>query len=128
MEQVFKDFTSALNNAFKFFATYAKVDNFVYSGPLVYCMRHGKSESGDEGALLPETAKDFETAEFIENVLRINPNVIYTSKLQRAQQTAQAVQNILMKYRGKTVEVIVDEKWSTADALTAYADVLAKDT
>ena len=128
MEQVFKDFTSALNNAFKFFATYAKVDNFVYSGPLVYCMRHGKSESGDDGALLPETAEDFAKPEFIETVLRINPNIIYTSKLQRAQKTAEAIQNILMKYRGKTVDVIVDERWSTTDALATYTDVLAKDT
>jgi len=47
VEQVFKDFTSALNNAFKFFATYAKVDNFVYSAPQIYCMRHAKAESGD---------------------------------------------------------------------------------
>ena len=128
VEQVFKDFTSALNNAFKFFATYAKVDNFVYSGPLVYCMRHGKSESGDDGALLPETAEDFAKPEFIETVLRINPNIIYTSKLQRAQKTAEAIQNILMKYRGKTVDVIVDERWSTTDALATYTDVLAKDT
>lgn len=45
VEQVYKDFTSALNNAFKFFSTYAKVDNFVYTGAQIYCMRHAKAES-----------------------------------------------------------------------------------
>lgn len=122
VEQVFKDFTSALNNAFKFFSTYAKVDNFVYSGAQIYCMRHAKAESGEDGAVLPESAKDFADQEWISNILRINPNVIYTSKLQRAQQTAQEVQNVLMKYRGKTVEVVVDERLATADALQAYEE------
>ena len=127
VEQVFKDFTSALNNAFKFFATYAKVDNFVYSTPQIYCMRHAKSESGDNWALLTETSKDFANPQFIEHVLRINPNVIYTSDLIRAQQTAEQIQNIISTYRNRKVKIITDPRLANADALLAYEELLQKD-
>jgi isoleucyl-tRNA synthetase len=44
VDQIYKDFTAAIINAYKFFETYAKVDNFSYSKPTVYFMRHGESE------------------------------------------------------------------------------------
>ena len=47
VDQVFKDFTSALLNAYKFFETYAKVDNFVYDIPTIHFIRHAKATSGD---------------------------------------------------------------------------------
>jgi isoleucyl-tRNA synthetase len=44
IDQVYKDFTAALMNSYKFFETYAKVDNFVYDKPTVYFLRHGHAE------------------------------------------------------------------------------------
>jgi phosphohistidine phosphatase SixA len=39
-----------------------------------------------------------ETKEFIEKVIRINPDVIYTSNILRAKQTANKIREILEKY------------------------------
>ncbi|MEI8091322.1 MAG: hypothetical protein WCG98_03615 [bacterium] len=41
---MYKDFTAAMINSYKFFETYAKVDNFVYDKPTVYFLRHGHAE------------------------------------------------------------------------------------
>ena len=40
VDQVYKDFTSSLTNAYKFFETYAKVDNFKTDNSNIYFMRH----------------------------------------------------------------------------------------
>ena len=76
---------------------------------------------------MAETTKDFANPQFIEHVLRINPDVIYTSDLIRAQQTAQEIQNILSTYRNKTVEIITDVRLANADALLAYKALLQQD-
>ena len=44
VDQVYKDFTAALMNSYKFFETYAKVDNFATDLPTVYFLRHGEYE------------------------------------------------------------------------------------
>jgi len=44
VDQIYKDFTAAILNAYKFFETYAKVDNFSYNKPTTYFLRHGESE------------------------------------------------------------------------------------
>lgn len=51
VDQIYKDFTSALTNAYKFFETYAKVDNFVYEVPTLYAIRHAQAESDEDGSL-----------------------------------------------------------------------------
>lgn len=76
---------------------------------------------------MAETTQDFTNPVFIENVLRINPDVIYTSDLIRAQQTAQEIQTILSTYRNKTVEIITDVRLANADALLAYKELIQKD-
>lgn len=64
---------------------------------------------------------------FIENILRVNPDVIYASNLTRAQQTAQEIQHILLTYRHKTVEIITDENLSETGNIKAfYQDLLAQ--
>ena len=76
---------------------------------------------------MAETSKDFANPQFIEHVLRINPNVIYTSDLIRAQQTAEQIQNIISTYRNRKVKIITDPRLANADALLAYEELLQKD-
>ncbi len=127
VDQVFKDFTSALLNAYKFFETYAKVDNFVYSKPTIHFIRHAKANPGDEGELTAEGLADMKNPSFIEKVLRTNPDVIYSSPLTRAKQTAEAIQNIMSVYRNKEVEIIIDKNLSEKEGtITLYNDITSK--
>jgi phosphohistidine phosphatase SixA len=50
-----------------------------------------------------------EKADFIERVLRVDPDVIYTSPFVRTVTTAKRVQEILKLYRNKEVEIIQEE-------------------
>jgi broad specificity phosphatase PhoE len=52
-------------------------------------------------------------AEIVEKILRINPDIIISSPLQRAQQTAEIIKKTLTTYREKDVELIVDNRLST---------------
>lgn len=47
---------------------------------------------------------------FIEKVLRINPDIIYTSPSLRTIQTADEVARIMKKYRDKKVKIKIDER------------------
>ncbi|MEI7920176.1 MAG: phosphoglycerate mutase family protein, partial [bacterium] len=71
-----------------------------------YFMRHGKATGKeDEATLTDEAKKTMKESEFIENVLRINPEIIYTSPLPRAKETAKIVANIIEEYRNKKIEI-----------------------
>jgi phosphohistidine phosphatase SixA len=74
-------------------------------------MRHAKAN----GLLLDhplaeEGIQAMKDPKFIENVLRINPDIIYTSPALRTAQTAEEVANIMKVYRGKKVKIKKDEK------------------
>jgi len=74
-------------------------------------MRHAKAN----GLLLDhplaeEGIQAMKDPKFIENVLRINPDIIYTSPSLRTVQTAEEVANIMKIYRGKKVKIKKDEK------------------
>ncbi len=112
VDQVYKDFTSALTNAYKFFETYAKVDNFSYKAPTLYAMRHAQAESGDDWKLTTQWEASLHQPEFIETLLRIDADIIYCSWLKRAQQTAEIIKKTISIYRTKDVKIIVDERLS----------------
>ena len=43
VEQVYKDFTVSIMNAYKFFETYANVDKWSTDNTTLYFMRHAKA-------------------------------------------------------------------------------------
>jgi bisphosphoglycerate-dependent phosphoglycerate mutase len=51
--------------------------------------------------------------EFIKKVLRINPDIIYSTNLIRSQKTAQQIKKILKEYLNKDIEIIEEEKLRT---------------
>jgi broad specificity phosphatase PhoE len=66
---------------------------------------------------------------FIEQVLRINPDIIYTSPSVRTVQTAEAVANIMKEYRGQKVKIKTDEKLrsgETMDTIGVYKKLIKK--
>ncbi len=54
---------------------------------------------------------------FIEQVLRINPDIIYTSPATRAIQTAEEIANIMKKYRNKKVKIKQEEKLRSGETM-----------
>lgn len=126
VEQMLKDVVIPLQNVFNFFKMYAEVDGRQDAGTQVWFMRHALKEQrnnmGDhdhdeelqEDIQLPLSAAWFaqlRSAEFIEQVIRINPEVIVCSDFLRAQQTAEGVKHILSDYLWKEIEIEYSSDW-----------------
>jgi phosphohistidine phosphatase SixA len=77
-------------------------------------MRHAKANGLlIDHPLTEEGIQAMQDPKFIENVLRINPDVIYASPSVRTVQTAEEVTKIMKQYRDKKVKIKTDEKlWS----------------
>jgi len=60
--------------------------------------------------LTEEGFQAMQNEKFIEKVLRINPDIIYTSPSLRTIQTADEVARIMKKYRDKKVKIKIDER------------------
>ncbi len=74
-------------------------------------MRHAKAEGLDkESPLTQEGREAMQDKKFIEQILRINPDIIYTSPATRAIQTAEEVASIIEIYRNKKVDIKQDER------------------
>ena len=131
VEQVYKDFTAAMINSYKFFETYAKVDNFVYTDPTVYFLRHGHAEwQQAEAKLLPETLEAMKDPKYIEMVLRTNPDVIYASPFVRTKKTAEIIQQLFRTHRQKDIPIIMEE-WLASDCgkeIESYTKIVAKES
>jgi len=108
VDQIYKDFTSALTNAYKFFETYARVDNFNHTTPNIYLIRHDQAESWDNGKLTAQWEAELHQPDFIEKTLRIDSDIIICSWFLRAQQTAENIKKTMMSYRKKDVQIIID--------------------
>lgn len=97
VEQIYKDFTASILNAYKFFETYAKVDQWKSDNTTVYCMSTSK------------------THEYIlEQLLRTDPDIIYTTNEDEAiyvrdMITTYRTKNIDIKTRNKTYQQITTE-------------------
>ena len=111
VDQVYKDFTSSLTNAYKFFETYARVDNFKTDNTNIYFMRHAAAtwfELNDE--LTAEWIASMENEWFVSKVLRLDLDKIYTSHAKRAVQTAERIRNIYKEYINKDIQIVENEK------------------
>ncbi len=117
-------------NAYKFFETYANVDKRSTDNTTIYFMRHAKAN----GLLLDhplaeEGIQAMQDPKFIENVLRINPDIIYASPSVRTVQTAEEVAKIMKLYRGKKVKIKTNERLrsgETMDTIGIYKTLLKK--
>ncbi len=131
VEQILKDVIIPLENVYKFLETYAKIDNFKHPWTQVWFIRHSVKEEvwrdikrseeiSDEInsieeilGLSEEGFRLMETKEFIEKIIRIDPDVIYTSNILRAKQTAEKIREILKESLNKDIEIkIIDDFWS----------------
>lgn len=130
VDQVFKDYTSAIINTYKFFETYAKIDNFVYDKPTVYFLRHWESEKQwSHPALSAKAVKLMKDKVFIEKILRVNPDIIYSSNLLRAIQTAENAKEIIKQYTGKQIEIKIDQELSEeSQTLDIYNKILESES
>lgn len=124
VDQIYKDFTSALTNAYKFFETYAKVDKFSYKTPTLYTIRHAQAEAWEDGKLTTQWEASLHQQDFIEKVLRINPDIIYCSSLTRSQQTGEIIKKIITSHRSKDIKLLVDDRLSSGEwTLNFYEEI-----
>lgn len=111
VEQVYKDFTVSIMNAYKFFETYAHVDKWSTDNTTLYFMKHAKASGLEiDSPLIEEGIQAMQDPEFIEQVLRINPDIMYASPSRRTVETAEEVAKIMKLYRNKKVEIEIDDK------------------
>ncbi len=117
-------------NAYKFFETYANVDKWTTDNTALYFMRHAKANGlmmNDQ--LTKEGTQAMKDPKFIEQVLRINPDIIYTSPSVRTVNTAEEVTRIMKEYRNKEIKIQTDEKlWSgeSMDTISIYKKLIKK--
>ena len=105
-------------NAYKFFETYANVDKRSTDNTTLYFMRHAKANGQLlDHPLAEEGVQAMKDQKFIENVLRINPDVIYASPALRTVQTAEEVAKIMKEYRGKKVKIKTDERLRSGEGM-----------
>lgn len=126
VDQIYKDFTSALTNAYKFFETYAKVDNFSYEAPTLYAMRHAQAESGEDGKLTTQWETSLHQPNFIEEILRINPDIICCSWLVRSQQTGETIKKIITSHRSKDIKLLIDDRLSSGEGTLNFYEEIKK--
>lgn len=102
VEQLFKDFNIPLDNVFKFFETYAKIDQWKCDGTQLFAL------------LAPQ---DFESLELKEQLARIAPDLI----LAQDENTAQALRNLASKITGKEIKILMITEDSLASTITQNA-------
>ena len=84
VEQIYKDFTASILNAYKFFETYAKVDQWKSDNTTIYCMTTS------------------ETHEYtLEHILRTDPDSIYTTDKEQAIY----IRDMIATYRNKEIDI-----------------------
>lgn len=82
-----------------------------------YFLRHGKvpanvsevtNDCNMDEDLDDEHLIEFEQEDFISQILSVNPDVIYSSDLKRAKQTAKKTVKIIKKHTWKVIQIILD--------------------
>ena len=92
VEQLFKDFNIPLENVFKFFETYAKIDNWKANSKELYVMN---KLSSDEKTLQ-------------ENLIRIQPDIIYIES--HLSEQKQKLSELVSTFLSKKPEIQILEK------------------
>lgn len=113
VEQCFKDFNIPLENVFKFFETYAKIDSRKSDGTEVFLMRHAKAEGqGMDAQLTAEGKSELESQETREKIIRLNPDVIIHTPFLRTKTTAEYLQQTLKNLTGREIPLqIINPLW-----------------
>lgn len=129
VDQIYKDFTSAIINSYNFFETYANVDNFKSDWTNIYFVGHTESDWKDvDSETSSKWIESMKDKKLIEDVIRTNPDIIYVSTTKRTIQTAEDFAEILKEYTWKIVEIKIEESLSPDwDSLKFYNDVLNVD-
>ncbi len=152
VEQMLKDVIIPLQNVSNFLQMYAEVDQRKHPGTQVWFMRHaikqkmnivgetdtwwitaeGETIEDIDLPLAEEGFAQLTSPEFIEQVVRINPDIIVTSDFLRAQQTAEGVQKVLQDYLWKDVEIVAttdrglwvkrEDRWNDCNTFVAWED------
>ncbi len=131
VDQVYKDFTASLTNAYKFFETYAKVDNFKTKNTNLFFMRHTHAAWFDlDSKLTQEWIDKLNSEEFISKVLRLELDKIYCSHSDRTTKTAKIIKKIYKENLDKDLEIIED-KWLRQEWLnnikSTYKKILSQE-
>jgi len=126
VDQIYKDFTSAIINSYNFFETYANVDNFKSDWTNVYFLRHPEADwKNSDSSLSIKWIESMQDKNFIENVIRINPDVIYSSPFKRTIETAEIFAGKLKEYTWKNIEIKTNQSlipdW---DSIKFYKEIL----
>jgi phosphohistidine phosphatase SixA len=120
-----------LTNAYKFFETYAKVDNFKADNTGLYFMRHSDASGYNfDDNLTSEWIEKLNTESFATNILRLELDKIYASHSNRTMQTAEIIQKIYKDKLDKDLEIIKEEKlWQEArdEIKNTYQEILDKE-
>ena len=125
VEQCFKDFNIPLENVFKFFETYAKIDKRKSDGTEVFLMRHAKAEGqGLDAPLTAEGKAELESQETREKIIRLNPDVIVHTPFLRTKATAEYVQQTLKTLTGRGIPLQVINPLGDDNAKKSYMKAL----
>ncbi|MEI6673375.1 MAG: class I tRNA ligase family protein [bacterium] len=75
------------------------------------------------------TQDEKENKEFIEQVLRINPDIIYINSTESTIQTSEAVREIFKNYRNKDINIITNKKLEadSKDSISTYEEIIKKE-
>ena len=125
VEQCFKDFNIPLENVFKFFETYAKIDKRKSDGTEVFLMRHAKAEGqGMNDPLTAEGKAELESQETREKIIRLNPDIIVHTPFLRTKATAEYVQQTLKTLTGREIPLQVINPLGDDNAKKSYMKAL----
>ena len=128
VEQCFKDFNIPLENVFKFFETYAKIDKRKSDGTEVFLMRHAKAEGqGMDDPLTAEGKAELESQETREKIIRLNPDIIVHTPFLRTKTTAEYVQQTLKTLTGREIPLQVINPLGDDNAKKSYMKALYDD-
>lgn len=121
VEQMFKDYNIPLENVYKFFETYARIDWWKADGTEVHLIRHADAVSqAHDAELTKEGIEMLNSEETREKIIRLNPDVIIHTPLLRSKQTAEILRNILKETTWKVVDLQQVRPDNAQDASKSY--------
>ena len=121
VEQMFKDFNIPLENVYKFFETYAKIDWWKTDWTEVHLIRHADAVSQDHDAELTKDGIEMlNSEETREKIVRLNPDIIIHTPLLRSKQTAEILRNILKETTWRAVDLQQIRPDNSQDASKSY--------
>ncbi len=104
VEQAFKDVLIPLENVFKFFETYAKIDQWQSPGTELFLLRHAEATGHEVDAPLTEKGKaSLQSSAILENIIRLDPEIIIHTPYLRSKATAEILQERLQAGTGKDI-------------------------